>query len=258
LPPGIALTMVANNMATGVSFKTVKSLKAPEVLVSQNSQHFISQVDNHLLACALRLHRRKAQKLGFASISESVFSRGDAHNGSIIAGPQLVFELARAPARRGPAPTDERLREVRVSGDGRCMFRSLALGLAANKNQVLGSHETEHADKLRMACAEAMCSSVEKRKLYPEALMAVKAEGDINRYCKRINSPSFWGGEAELLVLSKMLKTPIRVYMRNSQGFGYIKIQEYGYQFDKANGGKKKPVRLLYNGSNHYDVLLLV
>ena len=36
-------------------------------------------------------------------------------------------------------------------------------------------------DKLRMACAEAMCTTVDKRKLYPEALMAVKAEGDLNR-----------------------------------------------------------------------------
>eukprot|EP00976_Prorocentrum_cordatum_P107587 1194666-Prorocentrum_minimum.AAC.12 len=170
---------------------------------------------------------------------------------------------------------------------------------------------------LRMAVAEAMCSTPEKRKVYPEAIMAVKAEGDINRtkpshgvdclrwtwstvdkealcgrsltiidrrdvaedffrqrlrgelnspvaewrnsglmhrsrlghffgvgkysggesnspgverldkglmYCKRINSPSFWGGEAELLVLSKMLKTPIRVYLRNSKVRNHNKV----------------------------------
>jgi hypothetical protein len=72
----------------------------------------------------------------------------------------------------GPVPTDERLREVRITGDGRCMFRALvslrtmplsaavvlfqaavlrahtlwqALGLAANKNIILGPRETEEA-----------------------------------------------------------------------------------------------------------------
>eukprot|EP00242_Pyramimonas_sp_CCMP2087_P010188 CAMPEP_0198211268 /NCGR_PEP_ID=MMETSP1445-20131203/22927_1 /TAXON_ID=36898 /ORGANISM="Pyramimonas sp., Strain CCMP2087" /LENGTH=247 /DNA_ID=CAMNT_0043885489 /DNA_START=105 /DNA_END=848 /DNA_ORIENTATION=+ len=247
--------MVAE-MVSSVSFATRHSLKCPGLSVSRDTGLFLSQVDDHLLACALRLHRRKAHTLGLASITAGLLSRGTDHFG--ISGPQPLFELARAQTRRGPAPTDERLREVRVTGDGKCMFRSLALGLAANKNQMLGSHEAQHADKLRLACAEAMCSTGEKRQQYGEALMAVKAEGDITRYCKRIQSPSFWGGEAELLVLSKMLKTPIRVYLRNSQGPGYIKIQEYGAPFDKANGGKKKAVRLLYNGNNHYDLLLLV
>lgn len=34
---------------------------------------------------------------------------------------------------------------------------------------------------------------------------------------RRIASPSFWGGEAELLVLSKLLKTPIQVYLPEAQ-----------------------------------------
>jgi hypothetical protein len=62
----------------------------------------------------------------------------------------------------------------------------------------------------------------------------------------------FWGGEAELLILSKMLKAPIKVYIKNQQGPGYLCIVHYGEKFDKANGGKRKPVRLLYNGSNQY------
>jgi hypothetical protein len=37
------------------------------------------------------------------------------------------------------------------------------------------------------------------------------------RYCKRLQNPKFWGGEAELLVLAKMLKAAIKVYIRNPQ-----------------------------------------
>ncbi len=34
------------------------------------------------------------------------------------------------------------------------------------------------------------------------------------RYCTRLESPSFWGGEVEILILSKMLRTPIHVMQR--------------------------------------------
>lgn len=33
-------------------------------------------------------------------------------------------------------------------------------------------------------------------------------------YCRRLQNPSFWGGEPELLVLSKMLRVPIYVYTK--------------------------------------------
>ncbi len=31
------------------------------------------------------------------------------------------------------------------------------------------------------------------------------------RYCRRLESPQFWGGEVEILILSKMLHVPIHV-----------------------------------------------
>lgn len=34
------------------------------------------------------------------------------------------------------------------------------------------------------------------------------------RYCTRLESPAFWGGEVEILVLSKMLRMPIHVMQR--------------------------------------------
>ena len=39
------------------------------------------------------------------------------------------------------------------------------------------------------------------------------------RYCARLQAPSFWGGEVEILVLSRMLRAPIYVY-RSAQEAG--------------------------------------
>ena len=36
----------------------------------------------------------------------------------------------------------------------------------------------------------------------------------MSRYCTRLESPAFWGGEVEILVLSKMLRMPIHVMQR--------------------------------------------
>ena len=41
----------------------------------------------------------------------------------------------------------------------------------------------------------------------------------LSRYCTRLESPSFWGGEVEILILSKMLRVPIHV-MQKAQEVG--------------------------------------
>ena len=37
------------------------------------------------------------------------------------------------------------------------------------------------------------------------------ARAMLSRYCRRLESPQFWGGEVEILILSKMLRVPIHV-----------------------------------------------
>jgi hypothetical protein len=85
--------------------------------------------------------------------------------------------------------------------------------------------------------------------------------------CKRIMAPTFWGGEPELLVLSQMLQVPIYVYLRDSEaggkkgGNGFHPLQKYGEKYSKPHGKekkKRKPVRLLYTGGNHYELLVKV
>ncbi|CAG9462759.1 unnamed protein product [Pedinophyceae sp. YPF-701] len=195
----------------------------------------------------------------FASISSRSFpewkDQADVHPRA----PQLVFTTARA-------ATSERFRVIKIIGDGRCMFRAMAHGLAHNKGIALNPKDEEReADELRMACAEALCTSQKRRAQFRDAMEAVRAEGEeLPSYCRKMTSPTFWGGEPELITLSKMLRVPIYVYLSESEmgadSTGFVPVQKYGEQFAKAakDGSRKarRPVRLVFTGGNHYDLLL--
>ncbi|KAJ3682679.1 hypothetical protein LUZ60_012906 [Juncus effusus] len=153
----------------------------------------------------------------------------------------------------------------RVTGDGRCMFRALAKGIARNKGISMSPRmEVEDADDLRMAVKEVICDNPSERKNYEEALIAITIDESLRRYCQRIRRPDFWGGESELLVLSRLCRQPIIVYIPEHEhsslgyGNGFIPIAEYGLEFSKSakQGKKRTPVRLLYSGRNHYDLLV--
>ncbi|XP_009589076.1 OVARIAN TUMOR DOMAIN-containing deubiquitinating enzyme 3 [Nicotiana tabacum] len=157
----------------------------------------------------------------------------------------------------------ERYSVQRVTGDGRCMFRALVKGMAFNKGVKLNPRdEREDADELRMAVKEALCDDEKERLKYEEALIAITVEESLRRYCQRIGRSDFWGGESELLVLSKLCCQPITVYIpeqeHGGRGSGFIPIAEYGAEFRKGSKNRKarKAVRLLYSGRNHYDLLV--
>jgi len=149
----------------------------------------------------------------------------------------------------------EYFRIRRIIGDGRCLFRALAQGIARHKEIYLTSiKEEREADNLRMAVREALCTSKEMQHEFRDVIQTL--ESPLPKYCKQLRSPSFWGGEPELLVLSRLLRTPIHVYKKEtefgSQGIGFVKIVEYGREAKVRH----PPVKLLYTGSNHYDLLL--
>lgn len=167
--------------------------------------------------------------------------------------PNLLCTLAAGPLA---------LKVIRVKGDGKCMFRAVALGLARNQGRILNAAtESKEADNLRMAVAEALCRTDKRRKQFSRAVMALQQEDTLKNYCKRLASPTFWGGEPEMMVLSDMLKVPIFVYLSESEyggGKGYNLIQKFGEKYRKPqNGGKgRRPVRLLFTGNNHFDLLV--
>ncbi|KAL3622826.1 OVARIAN TUMOR DOMAIN-containing deubiquitinating enzyme 3 [Castilleja foliolosa] len=184
---------------------------------------------------------------------------------SLVSASPRFFARIGYPADSGSTATKktERYSVRKVTGDGRCLFRALVKGMAFNKGTALGPREErESADELRMAVKEVICDNGKERHQYEEALVAITVEESLRRYCQRIGRPDFWGGEAELLVLSKLCCQPIVVYIPEHEnggwGSGFIPIQEYGSEFRKVLK-KDRPqnvVRLLYTGSNHYDLLV--
>ncbi|KAK9819967.1 hypothetical protein WJX72_004558 [[Myrmecia] bisecta] len=175
--------------------------------------------------------------------------------------PVALFSLARVPATAHGA--ERTFRVAKVKPDGRCMFRALAKGLAHNKGSFLSERtEEEEADWMRMAVQEALCTSEKRRKDFKDAVFALETEDTLPGYCRRLKSAGFWGGNVELLVLSKMLKVPIIVYQTAAEqgrhDAGFVPIVKYGEEWAKSSKQRKarRPVRLLYTNGNHYDLLL--
>ena len=89
---------------------------------------------------------------------------------------------ARAAAKPGPQ-LETGLRVLRMRGDGRCMFRALAVGLARLQGKYLGGDVEElEADQLRLAVAEALCRSAKRRNEFAPAVYAIEAEDKLDRW----------------------------------------------------------------------------
>ncbi len=150
------------------------------------------------------------------------------------------------------------------------MFRALVIGLALSKGTFVNKRSEEfEADTLRIAAAEGICRSraIQDHK-FADSAFNVKAEyGSVDNYCSLVKTPDFWGGNAELMVLSEMLEQPITVWRpereARGKGKGFVPIVYYGSDYGKATAGgegkakkAKKPVHLLYSKGNHYDLLV--
>ncbi|XP_078181878.1 OVARIAN TUMOR DOMAIN-containing deubiquitinating enzyme 4-like isoform X3 [Carex rostrata] len=135
---------------------------------------------------------------------------------------------------------------TRITGDGRCLFRSVAYGacIRSGKPSPSEKHQKELADELRSKVADEFV----KRRDHTEWFL----EGDFESYVTQIRKPHIWGGEPELLMCCHVLRMPISVYMytKSSGHEGPKIIAEYGQEY-----GKEDPIRVLYDGYGHYDVL---
>ncbi|XP_031485907.1 OVARIAN TUMOR DOMAIN-containing deubiquitinating enzyme 3 [Nymphaea colorata] len=212
----------------------------------------------------LREGTAKFELVSHPSSPLPVFSRPFAKISPPVFGGNAAKKQA---PERGASPAMRKVESYfveKITGDGRCMFRALVKGMAMNKGIVLSPREErEDADDLRMAVKEVLCDADNERHLYEEALIAITVEESLKRYCQRIEHSNFWGGESELLVLSKLCCQPVIVYIpehehtRGIWSSGFIPIAEYGTEFAKSSkkGKARKPVRLLYSGRNHYDLL---
>lgn len=143
------------------------------------------------------------------------------------------------------------------------MFRALVIGLAQAKGKfVTARQEDGESDTLRIAAAEALCRSSKIQDRYADSAFTVKAEyGTMDNYCQLVRTPDFWGGNAELMVLSDMLEQPITVYRPEKEargkGSGYVPYVLYGLGHKaKDKEEQKKTINLVYSRGNHYDLLV--
>ncbi|THG02014.1 hypothetical protein TEA_002580 [Camellia sinensis var. sinensis] len=136
------------------------------------------------------------------------------------------------------------LRTIRIPGDGRCLFRSVAHGayLRSGKPSPSESLQKELADELRDKVADEFI----KRRTDTEWFI----EGDFDTYVTQMRQPHIWGGEPELLMSSHVLQVPITVFMCDKKSGRHKIVAEYGQEY-----GKENPIRVLYHGYGHYDAL---
>lgn len=165
---------------------------------------------------------------------------------------------------------------VPIPGDGNCMFRAVAVGLAAAEGRPLpgGREQLRAAQALRDLAADALTAPGATDK-HPGATFAIELDEPVASYARRLRRPGFWGGEPELLVLSVELDREIRVYAPEVGGKGRsasTNAPGSGSLAAPANevvlrllqtypGGPEAPtrerIRLLYVGGAHYEALLV-
>uniref|UniRef100_A0A7S2JLA6 Ubiquitin thioesterase OTU n=1 Tax=Cyanoptyche gloeocystis TaxID=77922 RepID=A0A7S2JLA6_9EUKA len=132
--------------------------------------------------------------------------------------------------------------ELKIMGDGRCLFRAVTRGRALNAGfDMSQSLATMEADAARKLVVQSM---LKQGQSFVDTCFL---EESLESYCRKMSDPGAYGGEPELLVLTGVLEAPIYVYLKSADS--YVLIQQYGGFYAQA------PVRILYNGRDHYNLL---
>lgn len=124
------------------------------------------------------------------------------------------------------------------------MFRALVQGAhQLNKGEALKlAQEQQAADDLRKRVCEIMRSK--------QDAISPFLEVDFEQYIEGMSQPSTWGGEPELSVVPDCLKRPVEVYMNGATGLQVMST------YNCTAESLKDPVKVLFNGIGHYDLLV--
>lgn len=103
------------------------------------------------------------------------------------------------------------------------------------------AQEQQAADDLRKLVCEKMCSKRDDISPFLEV--------EFDQYIDSMSQPSTWGGEPELSVVPDCLNRPVEVYMSGATGLQVMST------YSGAEMISKDPVKVLFNGIGHYDLL---
>jgi len=139
---------------------------------------------------------------------------------------------------------------LRIAGDGRCLFRSVAQAAASRSGgQLLDAKaETTTADSLRRKALAELANRREETEWF--------IEEDFDIYIARMSQPNTWGGEPEILMLTHVLMSPINVYMSDNR-LGLRCIAEYGQEYAEACDDPIAPIRIIFHGAGHYEAIVV-
>ncbi|KAK9812210.1 hypothetical protein WJX73_004320 [Symbiochloris irregularis] len=132
----------------------------------------------------------------------------------------------------------------RIGGSGDCLFAAIAQG-----HQYLTHGSFMRTPEERTAAArlrQAVCAELVRQKDMMEPFI-----GDVEPYARTMSRQGVWGGEPELAMASRCLKRRIHVFQPDVAGLQAI--AKYGEDFHPDTA----PITLLYNGINHYDLMLI-
>lgn len=169
----------------------------------------------------------------------------------------------------------------KVFGDGRCAFRALARAafpelLNSCKRDSDGSaldarvraDERQLADLLRLEVVRYFRN-------HPKEMACLVDTSDLDAYIESLSEASTWAGEPELYVAAKhVLDRVVEVWILErrpleeglgeglgegwGEGWGKVKVQPKCIQrYEPEGAGRKlQPLRLLYNGRDHWDLFV--
>ena len=108
--------------------------------------------------------------------------------------------------------------------------------------QLKAAEEQLAADKLR----KCICNKLHSKQDDIEPFLEVP----FDQYIDSMSQPSTWGGEPELSVAPECLSRPVDVYMNGATGLQVMS------SYTSPDCGKSEPVKVLFNGIGHYDLLI--
>ena len=147
-------------------------------------------------------------------------------------------QLAASSESKQPTSSSTGYEEVEVPGDGHCLYTAVGLYVGQDQKQLQG----KVADELEV-----------KLQTY-EPFLELKSQQTSEQYIESVRSGSEWAGNAEIMALMHLLQRPI-IVVRPGQN-AQARIQNLTEAEKKYSA--QKPILVKYNGTNHYNALVLV
>lgn len=154
---------------------------------------------------------------------------------------------------------NSKVKFMKTERDGNCLFNAIEcyLEYERSKTKLSKKEQKKRAYKLREDTINYMKELKEEKDELISLLLDQEVEErkyeDWVEYLLDMVDDGEWGGQTEIVVISRMLKRSIEVY-KQVKISGKMRLKKYtgaGYMIENTDA-----IRLLYRGQHHYDFLI--